>query len=316
MPFIMTVHYDLTDFRVFVNVVEATSLTRGAERSCLSVPATSNRIKNLEDGLGIKLLERSSQGISLTAAGKTYLAHARTVLGQLDMLTGDLQQYAAGIKGRLVLLANTTAVTEYLPPVLGQYLKDFPDVQVDMRERLSDDIVRSVREGAADLGIISGSVVTDDLETLPFVSSELVVIAPKGHPVVANKATDFAQTLEYDHVSLSEGSAIHLFLAQKSGELHRPMAIRIQVSSYDAMFRMVEAGAGIAVIPLACYERLRGTADLDVCRLTAPWAIRHFQICAREFDGLCRFASDFVAAMKDFYAQPEILVSQGVTAPA
>lgn len=90
----MAMHFDITDFRLFINIAETSSLTRGAERSFLSVPATSNRIKNLEDNLGMRLLERSPQGVTLTNAGKTYLQHARIILSQLEMLTGDLQQYA------------------------------------------------------------------------------------------------------------------------------------------------------------------------------------------------------------------------------
>jgi len=75
----MATHFDITDFRLFINIAETSSLTRGAERSFLSVPATSNRIKNLEDNLGMRLLERSPQGVTLTNAGKTYLQHARVI---------------------------------------------------------------------------------------------------------------------------------------------------------------------------------------------------------------------------------------------
>jgi DNA-binding transcriptional LysR family regulator len=303
----MASHFDITDFRLFINIAETSSLTRGAERSFLSVPATSNRIKNLEDNLGVRLLERSSQGVSLTNAGKTYLQHARVILAQLELLTGDLQQYTEGLKGQLRLLANTTAITEYLPPVVGEYLKTHPDVHIDMRERLSDDIVRAIRDGSADLGVVSGSVVTEGLQSVNLVSSRLVVIAPLGHPVLANGEVFFKEALQHAFVSLLEGSAIHVFLSRAAAALHTPMTIRVQVASSDAIFRMVEAGAGIAVVPLAGFARLKGSANIGSCTLLDPWAVRTFQLCAQDFDGLSSFARDFANNLVDWcrdHAQP------------
>lgn len=303
----MAIHFDITDFRLFINIAETSSLTRGAERSFLSVPATSNRIKNLEDNLGVRLLERSSQGVSLTNAGKTYLQHARVILAQLELLTGDLQQYTEGLKGQLRLLANTTAITEYLPPVVGEYLQTHPDVHIDMRERLSDDIVRAIRDGSADLGVVSGSVVTEGLQSVNLVSSRLVVIAPLGHPVLANGEVFFKEALQHAFVSLLEGSAIHVFLSRAAAALHTPMTIRVQVASSDAIFRMVEAGAGIAVVPLAGFARLKGSANIGSCTLLDPWAVRTFQLCAQDFDGLSSFARDFANNLVDWcrdHAQP------------
>ncbi|WP_110950602.1 LysR family transcriptional regulator [Pseudomonas bohemica] len=296
----MAMHFDITDFRLFINIAETSSLTRGAERSFLSVPATSNRIKNLEDNLGMRLLERSPQGVTLTNAGRTYLQHARSVLAQLELLTGDLQEYAIGLKGRLRLLANTTAITEYLPSVVGEYLTTHPDVHIDMRERLSDDIVRSIRDGGADLGIVSGTVMTDGLQSVPLVSSRLLLIAPLGHPVLANGGVFFKEALQYAFVSLLEGSAIHVFLSRAAAALHTPLTIRVQVASTDAILRMVAAGAGIAIVPQAGFSRLKGQQKIGSCTLLDPWAVRTFQLCAQDFDGLSSFARDFANSLIDW----------------
>lgn len=306
----MAMHFDITDFRLFINVAETSSLTRGAEKSFLSVPATSNRIKNLEDKLGMRLLDRSPQGVTLTNAGRTYLQHARIILSQLEILTGDLQQYAEGLKGQLRLLANTTAITEYLPPVVGEYLRGHPDVQIDMRERLSDDIVRSIRDGTADLGIVSGTVVTDGLQAVPFVSSELMLVAPLGHPVLEQGEVYFKDTLGYEFVAQLEGSAIQMFLSRAAAALHMPLAIRVQVASSDAIFRMVEAGAGIAIVPRAGYERLKGQQQLGACKLLDPWAIRTFQLCAQDFDGLSNFAREFADSLIEWYRLPRAATGQ------
>src|SRR5690349_8045342 len=80
-PGLQRMHFDLTDLRLAVAIAEANSLTRGAERCHLSVPAVSVRIKNLEETLGTKLMYRSSQGVTLTPAGQALVHHARLVLG-------------------------------------------------------------------------------------------------------------------------------------------------------------------------------------------------------------------------------------------
>jgi len=114
----MANHFDLTDLQLIVNIGDASSLTRGAEKSHLSLPAASNRVKNLEDHFGTRLFHRNSQGVTLTPSGEAFLRHARLVLRQIDHLRGDIHEYARGIKGQVRMLANTTAMTEFMPAVL------------------------------------------------------------------------------------------------------------------------------------------------------------------------------------------------------
>ncbi len=298
----MPVPFDITDFRLFVNVAETRSLTRGAERSFLSVPAVSNRIRNLEDTLGVRLLERSPQGVTLTAAGEVYLQHARVVLTELERLTGNLQPFTAGLSGQLKLVANTTAITEYLPPVIGDYLATHPDVRIEVRERLSDDIVRLVREGGTDLGIISGNIPTSGLQAVPFVKSSLILVAPLGHPLLAQRDIWFEQALDHAFVALLEGSAFQMFMTRAAGALHKPMTIRVHVASHDATCRMVAAGAGVAIMPKAAFTRLKGDQQIGSCNLRDDWAVRTFQVCARDLDGLSSFAREFANLLIGRYA--------------
>jgi DNA-binding transcriptional LysR family regulator len=143
----MTAHFDLVDIRLFVNIAETSSLTRGAEQSNISLPSASTRMKNFEDSLGVKLLNRTGHGITLTAAGQMFLHHARMVLKQLEQLNGDLQEYVRGVKGHVRIYANASAITEFLPLALPSFLAAHPDISIDLRERLSPDIVRQSRTG-------------------------------------------------------------------------------------------------------------------------------------------------------------------------
>lgn len=290
--------YDLIDFRVFANIAEERNLTRGAARSFLSVPAASQRIKNLEETLGVKLLQRNAQGVELTEAGKVYLAHARRIFAQMELLTSDLQALGSGVSGQLSILANTTAITEFLPAVLRNYLPQHPKVKIDLRERLSDEAARAVRDGASDLCIISGSVSTEGLETKVILSSKLVVVAPPDHPVIARAQVRFSDLLEEEFVSLLDGSVTQEFLRQQALRLHRELKVRVQVAGFEAVFRMVEAGVAIAVVPEVVVKRLNEHGTVGVCFLSDPWAVREYQLCARSFDGLPLFAREFVDVLE------------------
>lgn len=286
--------FDLTDLRLMVNVAEANSVTGGAQALFLSVPAASTRIKNLEGSLGTKLLFRTPQGVTLTPPGQTLVQHARLVLGQLDRLRGDLQAYASGVKGHLRVWASATAMGEFLPPVLQTFLHRHPDVNVDLRERLSHDIVRSVGDGQADIGIVSGYERTEALEVIPYRRDRLAAVVPHGHALASRSAVDFEDTLAFDHVGLQDGSALRAFLRHRCDLLHRALTLRIEVSNFEGACRMIEAGVGIGVMPESAARRHAQRLRIGIVPLRDAWALRQMHVCVRGVDGLPAFARDLV----------------------
>ncbi|MBT9466415.1 LysR substrate-binding domain-containing protein [Hydrogenophaga sp.] len=290
----MALHFDLVDLRLMVRVAEANSLTRGAEASHLSLPAASTRVKNLEESIGTRLFWRNSQGVTLTPAGQAVVHHARMVLGQLEHLTGDLQAYTQGVKGHVRVYANTTALSEYLPPVLAAFLRSHPDVNIDLRERLSHDIIRAVTDGQTDIGIVAGSVRTENLETKPYRQDHLVLVLPRDHELAVEAAVPFERTLDYLHVGLHEASAIHAFLRQACERLSRTLQLRIQVSSFEVACRLIEEGVGVGVLPASAARRHARHMALHIVPLSDAWSLRAMQICVRNFDTLPVFARDLV----------------------
>jgi DNA-binding transcriptional LysR family regulator len=290
----MSLHFDLVDLRLMVRVAESNSLSRGTEAAHMSAPAASTRIKNIEEGLGVKLLVRTPQGVTLTPPGQAFVHHARLVLGQLEHLRSDLQEYASGIKGHLRVYANTTALGEFLPPVLRRYLLAHPDVNVDLQEHLSHDIVRAVTEGRTDIGIVAGLVRTENLQVLPYRRDRLVLVVPAAHALAGAASIGFADTLDFDHIGLHESSAIRAFLQQICEGLGRPMQQRIQVSNFEAACRMVEAAVGVAILPGSAARRHAQTMAIAIVPLADPWAERAMQICVRSLDALPAYARELV----------------------
>ncbi|AXF04180.1 LysR substrate-binding domain-containing protein [Paraburkholderia hospita] len=290
----MGMHFDLVDLRLITCIAETDSLTRGAERFHMSVPAASTRIKNLEESMGTKLLYRTSQGVTLTPPGQAFLHHARLVLSQLEQLRGDMQEYARGVKGHVRIFANTTATTEFLPNDLRDYLASHPDVNIDLRERLSHDIVRAVSEGTADVGIVAGNVRPESLQTLPYRSDRLILAVSTSHPLAERESTSFRDVANYDFVGLPEASAIHTFLIRVASDLHTKLHVRIEVGNFEALCRMIEANVGIGVLPRSSAIRYARTMQIRLVEIEDEWATRDLLICVRSLDLLPSFARELV----------------------
>lgn len=290
----MANHFDLTDLQLIVNIGDASSLTRGAEKSHLSLPAASNRVKNLEDHFGTRLFHRNSQGVTLTPSGEAFLRHARQVLRQIEHLRGDIHEYARGIKGQVRMMANTTAMTEFMPGVLSQYLAAHPDVTVELRERLSYLIVKSVSEGSADIGIVAGKPPGSDLEFIPYQEDRLVLVTSQNHALGHLDEVSFADTMSYEYVGLSEWSAIHAFLTQAANSIGHPLRFRVEVSNFETVCRMIEQGVGIGVVPERTAQRYSQRMNIRIVRLSDDWAVRKLNICVRSLEQLPSFARELV----------------------
>ncbi|MBY4896916.1 LysR substrate-binding domain-containing protein [Cupriavidus sp. AU9028] len=287
--------YDLTDLRLFLNVGETQNLTRAAERSFLSLPAASTRIKQLEEAFQTQLLIRQVKGVRLTPAGEALLLHAREVFRELECLHADLRPYAQGVKGKVRLLANTTATNSFLATALSRFLSENPDIDVELEEHLSQEIVSAISAGAADLGIVAGGVATQDLDAMQLCSDELIVIAPVNHPLPEFKRLHFAELVDTCRfVGLNQFSAIQSFLDRIASGMGKRISLRIQVGSFDAVCRMVEAGAGIAIVPNSCARRYASRKVLRFIRLEDDWARRDLQLVRRPGRELPKFAETLV----------------------
>ncbi|NEX60456.1 LysR substrate-binding domain-containing protein [Noviherbaspirillum galbum] len=290
--------FDLTDLRLFIAIAELKSMTRAAERLHLSLGAASSRIKELEARFGVRLLYRESKGMQLSPAGETLLAHAQQFMQQVERLKSDMQQYNNGIKGHIRIFANTTAVTEFMPEVLGDFLVSHPQVDVALEERLNHDIVRGVQEGTADIGIIAGDMQVPGLEVLNFSTDRLVLVTPANHPLAGKGAVLFSSTLEFDHIGLHEGSTLHHFLKRIVTESRQQLKLRIQVRSFEAMCRMIEAKVGIGILPQSAAQRLSASMAIALVDLDDPWAVRERSVIVQHLDQLPGYARELVECIR------------------
>jgi DNA-binding transcriptional LysR family regulator len=292
----MSNRFDLTDLNLFRHVVEAGSITGGAERAHLALAAASTRVRNMEEALGAALLVRRRQGVTPTPAGRTLLQHARAILRQAERLREDLGAYAGGLAGQIRVLSNTNALTEFLPEALSSFLASHPQVSIDLEERLSDEIVGLIAEGVGDLGIVAGTVDASALETFPFRQDRFVLVVGRTHPLAGRASVSFAEVLDRDFVGLDRASALQRFLADKAARVGRPLRLRVQLRSFDAVCRLVERNVGIGIVPQTTARRM--APAVVAIELSDAWAVRELTICVRGFAELPPYARELVEHLR------------------
>ncbi|MCU1762441.1 LysR substrate-binding domain-containing protein [Pseudomonas sp. 14P_8.1_Bac3] len=291
-------HFDLTDLRLYLNTLDTGNITAGAARSHLSLAAASARIRAMEASLGIDLLERGRRGVTPTWAGKALAQHARLLLQHAERMQLDLAEYAKGVKGQVRLLCNTTAITEHLPEVLADFLCRHPNLDIDLQEMPSLRIVHALRQGAADLGIVSDAVDTHALDTLPFRDDPLVLIMPRDHSLANGATPAFSDTLAHDYVGLAANSALAVYLEEQALHAGMRLPIRIRAEGFDGVIRMVARGAGLAIVPLAAIQRRGADQSFKCFTLGEDWARRKLLLCARSFEGLPGYAKALLDALR------------------
>ncbi|MEH2529641.1 DNA-binding transcriptional LysR family regulator [Bradyrhizobium sp. AZCC 1588] len=278
--------FDLVDLQLFIAVAEARSITNGAQRIHLALASASERIKGLEEALGVSLLRRGRRGVELTPAGESLLDHARIVLHNVETMRGDLADFARGMKATVRLLANTSGLSEYLPKTLAAFLAAHPNISIDVEERESSDIARAIVIGAADLGLAAEHALADNIERMPFSEDRLVLVAARNDELANRRQVDFAEVVERDFVGLISSIALHAHVSGHAARLGARLRFRARLNNFDAISQMVAAGIGIGVMPEVAAKRCARSTKINVIRIRDSWANRRLVICARSFRAL------------------------------
>lgn len=299
-----TVDYriDPFDLHLFAAVMTHGTITAAASAVNLSLAAASTRLKALEDATGTRLLERSKAGAAPTDAGRALARHAHRVLSELESLHVEMAGFGHGLRGTVRLLCNTAALSEVLPAILGRFLVDAPDLDVDVQELSSDAVVDALRRGTADLGIVADYVDTAGLLVQPWLDDRLVALLPERWPVRRRRSVAFGELLEHPLVGLGRDSGLSRFLAAQASRSGRVPRHRVRLGSFDAMATVVAAGVGAAVMPERAALRCRAEGTRIVA-LADAWSRRKLLVCmtpqGREQAGVRALAEALVASAPD-----------------
>jgi len=292
--------FDLVDLQLFIAVADARSITHGADRAHLALASASARIKGLEDAFGVALFKRGRRGVELTAAGESLLDHARLVIHNVDAMRGDLAGFASGVRASVQLLANTSGLSEHLPRALAAFLRDHPDINVDIEERESTDIANAIATGAADLGFAAEHALPDNVERFTFSEDRLTLVSSRKGPFAGRRQIDFEDVAASSFVGLTNATALQAHISKHAARLGMRLHFRARLRDFDAICQMVAADVGVAVVPEAAARRCARSLPIAMIRIRDAWANRRLVICSRNFKSLPRPAKLLVEHLRKF----------------
>ncbi len=230
--------FDLVDLRLFIAVADARSITGGADRAHLALASASARIKGLEDAFGVPLFKRGRRGVALTAAGESLLDHVRIIMHNVETMQGEMARFASGLRANVELLANTVGLAEHLPRALAAFLRDHPDISVDVEERESTDIAAAIAAGSADLGFAAEHALPDNVERFVFGEDRLTLVAGRRGPFAGRRQIDFVETAGQDFVGLTQATALQVHIGKHAARLGIRQHFRARLRDFDAICQM------------------------------------------------------------------------------
>ena len=290
--------FDLVDLQLFIAVADSRSITRGADRAHLALASASARIKGLEDALGVALFKRVRRGVELTAAGESLLDHARIVMHQVEAMRGDLASFASGIRASVHMLANTSGLSEHLPKALAVFLREHPDIDVDVEERESTDIASAIASGSAELGFAAEHALPDNVERFAFGEDRLALVTARRGKLAGRRQIDFLEVAGHDFVGLTNATALQVHISKHAARLGMRLHFRARLRDFDAICRMVAADVGVAVMPETAAKRCARSMPIATIKIRDAWADRKLVICARSFTSLPRPAKLLVEHLR------------------
>jgi DNA-binding transcriptional LysR family regulator len=274
------VRLDAYSVRLFVTTASVGSIARAAEREHIAASALSRRLADLEHALGVPLLIRSARGIQLTNAGKCMFERGAQIEDDLRELVNEIRATSGAVAGTVRLSANASSIVGFLPERLREFSLAYPAVDIALHEQLSWEVVRACLDDRADVGISVASEVPNGLESWHFASDPLIVVVPVGHPLEASDKLSFVQLVESGLVGLQAGGALDRLLHERAESAKLSLKMKVTVNSFDAVCRMVEAGLGVAIVPMSAAAAYAGTGRFARRQLDEPWFERELRIYA------------------------------------
>lgn len=279
-----SIRFDLTSIRIFIATVEHGSITRAAQEQRVAVTAASRRIADLEQQFGLPLFARRPHGMALTPAGQSLLAHARGVMLAVERMHAEAAAFAHGDKGTVRVAACTSAALQFLPQDLRRHQEAQPDIDIDLHEMSSHDVVKALMQGTVDIGIFERrqNAPPPGLITHAYREDELVLAVPASHPLAARGVVDFVDMLPYAFVALAEGTALTALMREQAARHGASLRLRVRTRSFDSMLSMIRAGLGVGLVPQGVAQSIAGDAAFAHLRIPDAWAHRSFVLCHRQ----------------------------------
>jgi LysR family carnitine catabolism transcriptional activator len=272
-------------------------------RCCISQPALSRTIASAEAKLGTRLFDRNTRGVALTSSGKQLLPIARRIVFELNDSLSDLSEFVAGHKGRIILASIPSVAAAMLPKPMKAFLHAHPEVSIDLQSLNASEVLASVADGSADIGISAFSddtsaLLPDSFDFTPLVKDELMLICAEGDSLAQEKSVSWKVFASRPYIANGSTSSLRPLVKQAFLDAGVTAAPRYESMNLPVTARMVAAGLGIAALS-SLSKCMLNPAGLAFLRLTNPVVGRNIGIITRKGRSLSEPAKLFLAYLMD-----------------
>jgi DNA-binding transcriptional LysR family regulator len=242
---------DLKTLEVFCRIVELRSFTRAAEVVSLTQPTVSGHIKDLEEELDLRLLDRVGRSVTPTRAGEILYGYARRILGLRAEAQQAISEHKGGLRGDLALGGSNIPGSYVLPPLIAVFKRDHPEAAIVLHVKDSRDIVRGVGDGTYEVGVVGGRFEEGRVRYDRYGEDELVLAVPASHAWAGRTTVRLRELVEQPMIMRERGSGTRKVMEKAMArQALSPDRLRVvlEVTSNEAVRQALKAGAGIAVI--------------------------------------------------------------------
>ena len=240
---------DVRQLEMFRAVVEEGSFTRAAVRLNVSQSAVSRQLQLLEAELGGPLLHRSVKGVTLTAEGQLLLRTANRIHRDLREAVWEISETQKLKRGQLRIAGGSTVCLYVLPQLLKRFRTQFKDVDLLVKTGPTSAVLQLLRNHQLDLALLTLPVVGSDLEVVPALKEELVVVTAPNHPLTKRPVIDARMLSEHPLVLFEPGSNTRMLVDQFFADQQMPMNVAMETESVEIIKAMVASGLGVGIVP-------------------------------------------------------------------
>ena len=286
--------------KVFCDLVDLQSFSLAAERNFITQSAVSQQIRALEDKFKRRLLERvrGRREVKLTPAGEVFYREAKNVLASYDQLQESLRGLVGKIGGTVKVATVYSVGLHELPIKVGEFMTKFPAAKIDLEYSRTTRVVRDVLNGAIELGIVAFPEPRRGLTVTPMPENRLVLVCPNGHKFANRKQIKTKDLDGMDFVLFERDvptrKATDKILKAHGVEVHKVA----EFDNIETIKRAVEAGFGLAILPLPAVVEAERRAQLSIVKLVEKEWVRPIGIIHRSDRNLSLAAKKFVQLLE------------------
>lgn len=264
---------ELRQIKYFLEIVRCASFGQAAERLHITQPALSKSIRNLEQSLGVMLLERHPGGVVPTEYGKLFLDYAALITGEVDRALEEIQQLKGTGRGIVRVGAGATMMQYLIPQAVRAFVAGDDNAVVTFRQGLRDELIACLRRGEVDIvvGSVGGLGHDEDLRQEVVLLDEIVVVADSAHPLASRESVSIAELGAYKWVlpDGTEGERNRLTRVLRTAGLPPPTCV-ISTPSSTFMATMLQQSEFLSYLPRALIQLESEYAHLVPLAIDTP----------------------------------------------